>query len=47
MGESPVPVGVGGGQHELELHEAGAIGELLVLQAVQLVGDVTPPHVHL
>lgn len=47
MGGTPVPVGVGGGQHELELHEAGAIRELPVLQAVQLVGDVPPPHIHL
>ena len=29
-----LPVGVGRGQHELELHHAGAIWELPVLQAV-------------
>lgn len=44
---TPLPVGVGGGQHELELHQAGAVGELPVLQAVQLVGEVPTPHVHL
>lgn len=43
----PVPVWVGEGQHELELHQAGAIRELPVLQAVQLVGDVPTSHVHL
>lgn len=29
-----IPVWVGGGQHELEFHHAGAVRELPVLQAV-------------
>lgn len=42
-----IPVRVGGGQHELELHHEGAVGELPVLQAVEFVGDVASPDVHL
>lgn len=45
--EPSIPVRMGGGQHELELHHEGAIGELPVLQAVELIGDVTPAHIHL
>ena len=45
--QTPLPVWVGGGQHELELHQAGAIGELPVLQAVQLIGEVPASHVDL
>lgn len=43
----PLPVGVCGREHELELHDAGAFTQLLVLDAVQLVGDVSPADVHL
>ena len=42
-----VPVGMGGGQHELELHHTGVVTELPVLNTVELVGDVSPSHVHL
>lgn len=42
-----LPVRVGRGQHELEFHHARAIRQLPVLQAVQLVGDIAPSHVHL
>lgn len=45
--EASIPVWVRGGQHKLELHQAGAIRELPVLQAVQFVGKVPAPHVHL
>lgn len=45
--EPSIPVWMGGGQHELELHHEGAIWELPVLQAVELVGDVTPAHIYL
>lgn len=42
-----VPVGVGRGQHELEVHSTGAVLQLVVLEAVELVRDVAPAHVHL
>ena len=38
---------MGGGQHELELHHAGVVLQLAVLDAVQLVGNVRPSNVHL
>lgn len=41
------PVGMGGGQHELELHHAGVVLQLAVLDTVQLIGNVGSPNVHL
>ena len=43
----PLPVRMRRGQHELEVDGTRPVVQLVVLEAVELVGDVTPPHVHL
>lgn len=42
-----IPVGVGGWKHELELYDAGAVTQLFVLDAVELIGNVSPADIHL
>lgn len=42
-----VPVGVGCGQHELELHDAGVVLQLTVLDAVEFISDVSSTNIHL
>ena len=42
-----LPVRVRRGQHELEVHGTGPVLQLVVLEAVQLIGDVPPADVHL
>ena len=46
-GRGHLPVGVRGGQHELEFYNTGVVFQLPMLDAVQLVGNVGSPHVHL
>lgn len=42
-----VPVGVGCGQHELELHDAGVVLQLTVLDAVEFISDISSTNIHL
>lgn len=42
-----VPVWVGCGQHELELHNAGVVLQLTVLDAVEFISDVSSTNIHL
>lgn len=42
-----VPVGVGCGQHELELHDAGVVLQLTVLDTVEFISDVSSTNIHL
>lgn len=42
-----VPVWVGRGQHELELHDAGVVFQLSVLDTVEFISDVSSTNIHL
>lgn len=46
-GGSPLPVGMRRRQHKLEVYGARPVLHLLMLNAVQLVGDVSSAHIHL
>lgn len=47
MGENLLPVWMRRRQHELEVHSAGSILQLVMLDAIELVGDVRPANIHL
>lgn len=47
MGGLRAPVGMRGGQHELELHDAGVVLQLPVLDTVELICNVSSPDVNL
>lgn len=42
-----IPVGMWGREHELELYYTGVVLQLSMLNAVELVGNVRPAHIHL